>query len=230
MALAYAGLIADTEETRVDGRGRPPIHSDDEILEVALRTFAASGYDGVSVRSIGQELGLSHGAINQRFGSKDALFRAAVDHGFGGVFAEVGEQLRRLPTPVDDLEALRNMVRVFLDTVRARPELAQILTHEGAAPSRRLDHLAGSHLIPNVGPAAGALDRLGGSGVIRPITVRGLFFLVALGAAAPFTLTALSEHFDEVAGTLDPDGYSVMITDVVIAGLRLPSRGMGEGR
>jgi len=76
-------------------------------------------------------------------------------------------------------------------------------------------------VIPNVGPSAAALRRLTANGEIRPLTVRGLFFLVALGAAAPYTLTALSSHFDDLDGPLDPAEHARVITDVIIAGLRV---------
>lgn len=217
--------MADARSRPAAVRGRPPIHTDAEILDVALEAFAVAGYEGVSVRSISQSLGLSHGAINQRFGSKDELFRAAVDHGFGGIFDEVGRRLAALPPPRSDLESLRNMVHAFLEAVWARPELVRLLNLEGVTSTDRLDHIATTHVIPNVGPSAAALRRLAAAGEIRPLTVRDLFFLVALGAAAPYTLTALSAHFDGLDGPLDPAEHARTITDVIIAGLRLnPAR------
>lgn len=213
--------MADARSRPAAVRGRPPIHTDAEVLDAALAAFAEAGYEGVSVRSISQTLGLSHGAINQRFGSKAELFRAAVDHGFGGIFAEVGRRLGEMAPPEGDLESLRNMIHAFLEAVWARPELARLLNLEGAARTDRLDHIARTHVIPNVGPSAAALRRLAAAGEIRPLTVRGLFFLVALGAAAPYTLTALSSHFDGLDGPLDPAGHARVITDVIIAGLRL---------
>src|ERR1700757_5170575 len=67
-------------------RGRPkasdavPI---EEILDKALIMFATVGYDGMSLRTLNRELGVSHNLIYQRFGTKDELWRAAVDYGFG---------------------------------------------------------------------------------------------------------------------------------------------------
>ena len=49
----------------------------------ALRAFATHGYDGVSVNALSRELGVSHNLLHQRFGSKLALWHAAVDWGFG---------------------------------------------------------------------------------------------------------------------------------------------------
>jgi hypothetical protein len=66
------------------------------------------------------------------------------------------------------------------------------------------------------------LVRLTEEGTIRPISVRGLFFLVALGAASPYTLTGLSTHFDELDGPLDSADHVREVTDIIIGGLRLP--------
>ena len=63
-------------------RGRPPADEaieSSEILDAALRAFARHGLEGVSVRTLNRELGVSHNLIYQRFGSKDDLWRAAVD-------------------------------------------------------------------------------------------------------------------------------------------------------
>ena len=52
------------------------------MLEAALVSFAELGYEGTSVRDLCRQLGVSHNLIHQRFGSKDDLWYAAVDHGF----------------------------------------------------------------------------------------------------------------------------------------------------
>ena len=74
-------------------RGRPKAADTmpgEEILAVALRTFATHGYDGVSLRTINRELGVSHNLIYQRFGTKEELWKAAVDYGFGGLVDYAG--------------------------------------------------------------------------------------------------------------------------------------------
>ncbi|MBU6227946.1 MAG: TetR/AcrR family transcriptional regulator, partial [Acidobacteria bacterium] len=66
----YSPTIGDVPRTTsstgasaAPGRGRPKLHSDEAILEAALRLFATHGYDGTSLRSLNRELGLSHSAI-----------------------------------------------------------------------------------------------------------------------------------------------------------------------
>src|ERR1700682_5311966 len=66
----------------------------EQILDAAFRRFATYGYDGVSVRTLNRELGVSHNLIHQRFGSKQGLWYAAVDRAFS-------EQITRLATAFD---------------------------------------------------------------------------------------------------------------------------------
>ncbi len=69
--------------TRARGRPAHSAVSDDILLETALQSFGENGYDGASVREIARRLEVSHNLIPQRFGSKENLWYAAVDHGFG---------------------------------------------------------------------------------------------------------------------------------------------------
>ena len=66
-------------------RGRPAHSavSNDSLLETALQSSVENGYDGASVREIARRLANSHNQVAQRFGSKETLWYAAVDHGFG---------------------------------------------------------------------------------------------------------------------------------------------------
>jgi AcrR family transcriptional regulator len=50
--------------------------TEDQVLRAALHAFATDGFNGVSVRTLSSELGVSHNLLHQRFGSKDALWRA----------------------------------------------------------------------------------------------------------------------------------------------------------
>jgi AcrR family transcriptional regulator len=54
----------------------------DDLLPLALEAFADLGYEGASMRDLCRRLGVSHNLLHQRFGSKDRLWYAAVDHGF----------------------------------------------------------------------------------------------------------------------------------------------------
>jgi AcrR family transcriptional regulator len=204
-----------------DVRGRPRIRQDDEILVAALHMFAAHGYDGMSVRALNIELGLSHGTVNQRFQSKGHLFRAAIDHGFATFLADIAEERARRPPTTDELDDLYENLRAFLHATIRRPELGRLMNQEGLHHSDRLEYIVSTVLEPGFGPLAASIQRLVSADRILPVTTRALFFLVAHGAEAPFTLTALSAAFDRDDGPLDPAAHADAMAALLIRAITI---------
>lgn len=58
---------------------RPRAISDDELLSKAMPVFWRSGYVNTGMRELEQELDLKAPSLYNRFGSKDALFRAVLE-------------------------------------------------------------------------------------------------------------------------------------------------------
>jgi AcrR family transcriptional regulator len=209
-----ATSVAKTPETR----GRPRLRTDEEILHAALLAFADYGYDGMSLRTLNSELGLSRGTINQRFGSKERLWYAAVDHGFHALINDVNTELRRRKTPGDDRSQLREFIRSFLVASAGRPELVKLMNQEGLHSTARLNHIVSSFVFPAMQQPLQALDRMAKAGLARPVPARVVMFLIAHGAAAPFTLDALSARFDPIDGPLDASAHVELVTDIILAG------------
>lgn len=67
-----------------------------KLIRVAMAMFAERGFDGVTVRDISAEAGVSVGLINHHFGSKEGL-REAVDVYFISQFEEVVTERRPRP-------------------------------------------------------------------------------------------------------------------------------------
>src|SRR6201987_5758903 len=131
-------------EARARPRGRPRADqspaSTDEILLAALRPFAARGYDGPSVRELNQALGVSHNLINRRFGSKERLWRAAVDRWFGELVDALAPSANLAGTG-DPLERVREFVVTFIEVNARRPEMARLMNVEASLGGPRLDYL-----------------------------------------------------------------------------------------
>src|SRR6266550_4278041 len=132
--------------TKAKRRGRPRADESpaalDEILDAALRAFATHGYDGVAVRTLNRELGVSHNLIHQRFGSKLGLWYAAVDWAFG-------QQVTELATPFDQLN---HAIRRFVSYSAERPELLGLMNIEGRVDSERLDYIYANYVAPALAP------------------------------------------------------------------------------
>ena len=193
------------------------------LLDAALRAFATYGYDGVSVRTLSRELGVSHNLMNERFGSKQGLWRAAVDHGFGDLVRQMDSAFD--PTLTDPLDQLALVIRAFLRYSAANPHLLGLMDIEGRLASERLDYIYDTYMAPALAGVGRLLDHLIQAGRIKPISLRALHFLIAHGAAAPFTLIPLARRLDPSDPLSAPNvtGHADLIADIIIEGLRLPT-------
>jgi AcrR family transcriptional regulator len=185
------------------------------------------------MRTLNRELGGSHNLLNGRFGSKEALWYATVDWAFQSL-------VRRLPaafdpTVTDPLEQLRNTIRAFLLHSAEHPELLGLMNIEGRQDTERLAHIYNTYIEPALRPVHRLLDYLAAEGRIRPIPLGTFHFLLAHGAAAPFTLVPLARHFDP-ADPLDPgtlQAQADVAADLLVRALEIapagPSRSSTPG-
>jgi AcrR family transcriptional regulator len=215
--------MAPTNEGGRTGRPRTedaPV-TREEILDAAFRAFATYGYDGVAVRTLNRELGVSHNLIHQRFGSKKRLWYAAVDRAYGRQIADLATAFD--PTLSDPLDQLNHWIRHFVRYSAERPELLGLMNIEGRVESERLDYIYDNYVGPALAPLGLLLDHLRENGRIRPISLRALWFLIGHGAPAPFTLAPFARHFDKT-DPFDPDQVAeqaAVTADVITGGLRL---------
>jgi len=209
---------------RPPGRPRAAEGVDEEaFLDAALRAFAVSGYDGVSVRTLSKQLGVSSGWVNQRYGSKERLWYAAVDHGFGRQSATIAFD----PTVSDPLEQLANGIRQFLHYSARHPELGLLMNSEGARDSERLDHIYEHYIAPLLAPVDRLLRHLADEGRIRPVPLRTFFLLVAHGGGAPFGLLPLARRVERSDPTSrkNLEAHIEAVTTIIVNGLRVGREG-----
>lgn len=116
-----------------DGRER--------ILAEAIRAFSEVGYDGATTAGIARAAGVAQPLVHHHFGSKEGLWRAAVD----SVFAQI-PRVRVIADGVSLATALAQIVETFVRFVAAHPEATRIIAREGATASPRLDYLLKRYL------------------------------------------------------------------------------------
>ncbi|MEI6700534.1 MAG: helix-turn-helix domain-containing protein, partial [Actinomycetota bacterium] len=141
-------------------RGRPKIIQDADILNAALKCFAEQGYEGMSLRTLSTDLGLSHSAVGQRFGTKDNVFRLAVTKEFQRFFSAIGAARASWPQGLEDLDELKVLVHSFLTASASFPALGQLMNREGVEPSGRLDFIFEVVILPQITPMIDLLNRL----------------------------------------------------------------------
>lgn len=195
-------------------RGRPPLLSDEVILEAAFAAFAANGYAAMSVRALNADLGLSHETITKRFGPKIDLYRAAVSYGVGLLVADFDRVLKETE-PVDDLARLRGTIRAFMVAASNHPTMGDLLHHEGIGGSERTLLIEQSGLGDRLAEAVSLIQRLHAAGVIRETKIREFWFLCQ-AAVAPLRSPAMAKMFDPFDGPVDPDELLSRMTDAIM--------------
>ncbi len=119
------------------------------ILESAVRNFARAGYDGVGVREIASDAGVTAMMVNRYFGSKEQLFAEAVEVSFAppAVIATIRSRSRTTPpsTLVERTDADAGPLEPFLIMLRSvsNPRAVEIVRdgierHVGRRLARQL--------------------------------------------------------------------------------------------
>lgn len=95
-------------------RGRPRGFDRAEALRRAMRLFWARGYEGTSIGDLTETLGIGKPSLYAAFGSKEALFREAVELYDAEEGAPIQEALDAAPTARSAVEAaLRHNARAY---------------------------------------------------------------------------------------------------------------------
>ncbi len=188
---AVQSALLETGEVQATDAGMPAA-----ILEAALEAFAERGYDGMSVRELNRRLGASHNLVHHYFGSKDALWRAAIDYGMNrasGIFLR-----ERWPDVEEPVEVLRQAIRHFIETTSKSPSMQRILEHEAAIGGERLNYMADRYIVPQL--ATNDFFRSIANYNERGLHEPTLVIMLASGAASIFTQAALARKI----GVADP--------------------------
>ncbi|MFZ3467951.1 TetR/AcrR family transcriptional regulator [Streptomyces sp. 4.24] len=212
-------------ETEQRGRGRPRTGdevADARLLEGALAAFAEDGYEGTSIRDIARRLGVSHTLLAARFGSKEGLWFAAMEHTLAG--AERSWRAATAEPGSDDLAALRRGIVEQILFAAAHPEVLRIMAHEGAIDSPRIRFVIDRFVTPLRPLVETRLARLAADGRLRDVPYTTLHFLVTHGAGAHFANPVEAALLG--AGPLSDDAalraHAETVADLLIAGLTPP--------
>lgn len=147
-------------------RGRPRAFDQSQALERAMAVFWASGFNGASVPMLTEAMGISGQSLYAAFGSKDALYRDAIER-----YRETvgGFAARAIDEETDALEAMARLLReaatVFSSTA-ATPG-CMITTAPSGVPEDPLTRLGRQLRAESVDRVAERLERGVQDGQVR---------------------------------------------------------------
>lgn len=162
--MAVASNIAGKSRGRIR---RDPEAKKASILASAQTEFAKYGLTGGRIDRIAMRAKANKQLVYYYFGSKDDLYRAALEETYSQIRAREKElDLSALP-PVD---AMRRLVEFSLDYLQEHREFISLLADENAHGARHLhkSELAKRTNSPLLTMIAKTLDRGVGEGVFRP--------------------------------------------------------------
>jgi TetR/AcrR family transcriptional regulator len=191
--------------------------SDGALLDLALDAFADGGYDGTSVRELCRRLGVSHNLVHERYGSKEQLWYAAIDHGFRRLANDLANAAMVVPLDGDEIVRLRAILVRYVEVTAERPALIRIINQEAARPGGRLDHVYEQYIRPAHEVADAVLRSLERQGRARRVSPAALHFLVGHGAGGVVSLPALAAKFPGDHGSLTDQAREAV--DIVLAGI-----------
>ena len=171
-------------------RAVPEQDGRERIMSAAIRAFSEVGYAGTTTAGIARVAGVTQPLIHHHFGSKDGLWRAAMDAVFSNVPRIVGAVDASSPR-----ERLLDILERFVRFVAAHPEVTRIIAREGAAPSPRLDYLLKRYLHEPFREVVDLLRSAQSAGIVTP-EIRpelALFFILGAGSHL-FDVSALAQR------------------------------------
>ncbi|MET8428984.1 TetR/AcrR family transcriptional regulator [Nocardia sp. NPDC004860] len=126
--------MASPRVTRRSGPGRPG-YDLDSLLSVAVKVFNEKGYDGTSMETLAQRLGITKSSIYHHVSGKEELLELALGRALNGLFAVTTEPEVTSGPYIDRLEHLvRRSVHVLATEL---PYVTLLLRVRGNSPVER---------------------------------------------------------------------------------------------
>ena len=209
-------------------RGRPRKRAEQQrsvetraaILNAAITEFAERGFEGASIRAIGDRLGLQHPLITYHYRTKDILWRAAAEHAFAQISAgwdATAPESADLPP----LARLREEYAALFRYTVAFPEFHRFMRQEALSNNPRLKWVAKSIVAPLLGRLIPQIIAAQKQGILPPVDpVLFHYMLVSLTA----TLSAFGPEMQITSGRSAEDTKVVeaywRLVDETVFGVR----------
>ena len=146
-------------------RAHDPSETPERILEAALATFSEKGFDGAKTRDIAARAEVTLGLVQYHFGTKEELWKAAVDRAFADLDAGM-ERVVETTEDDDIVELLRTLIRAYVGFVAQNTAFIRIMHDEGRQQTPRMRWLADRYVAPLFARARPMIERAQSSGFL----------------------------------------------------------------
>lgn len=198
------------------------------ILQAAERLFAQQGYDGVSMRTIALEAGVSKANIYHHFSSKEALYQAIVESSV----SETALLIEQLADSEGDFDQkLVEFARAHLAHLFDRKNAAKLILREAFSGDEERSRKLSEEVFGQINQRMVSIMRAGQeAGVLRKDLEPALCVILLLGANAFFfQAQEILKHFPEAKFAHHPDLFSQGMSDVLLNGMLETRRALKRG-
>lgn len=193
-----AGSTGASEPTPRRRRGRPraeegPAVDRAKILAAATAELARAGYAGLSLRGLARELGVSLGAVQHHFATKDVLWAAVVDQLAGPGPPDAADALDwpdrpgardGADEPVDPEAALAEGLRRLVTRAATHPGLGAAIWNDTSDGADERLELLRRRVQPQLDAGRAQIEAAIAAGAARPVDPDAVLVLVGLGVAS----------------------------------------------
>lgn len=162
-------------------RGRPSGDKavlSDELLRQAFRLFAAEGFEAVSMRRLAAESGVDAALYRHYFGSKEALWRRAIETELLPLAQNLLAMLVNQRHDHDPIVGLQRNIRACLMLVVTAPEKAGVLFKDTGPDSERTRWLYETICAPYLHYIDEAFVLAQQQGLIRQVPLESIHALI----------------------------------------------------
>jgi len=157
------------------------------ILDVALESFGAYGFEGTSTRAIAQTLGIGHTLVIYHFKTKDQLWLATMERLLGAYTTEMKAQLFGADTQPAKV-VLTRFVDTFVRMSARYPQMHRIMTMQSNQGTERLNWVIDHFLREHFNAVCDLIRRGQREGSVRDADPARLYYLIIGAGGTPFTV------------------------------------------
>lgn len=196
----------------------------DELLDAAIDLFARYGFEPVSTGAVAKAAGYTQSMVHYHFGSKLALWQAAIDR----LMRERGVVLPITRLDLQDLDPLARLkviVRKFMSVNASDPNLTRILIHEGMVMSPRLRWIADRHMAAGYRMFDKAVTEAIEAKLIKPLSTVAITNIIVSACTMSSSLNCLVDTVYDT-DTSTPaflQSFSDALIEILFRGLELRS-------
>ena len=188
------------------------------ILEAAVRLFSEQGFDGVSMRAVALEAGVSKSNIYHHFESKEALYLAIWQHSAENLAVMV----RGLAESEGDFEtrlrefARNHLAHLFRNATTMRLMMREMMFGTSGNKHHVFEHAVGEVLETLIG----IFENGQRAGLLRPGVDPALCAFLMLGTDTFYLLTDDMRHYPPMdIYTLPEERFSDDLMDIILHGM-----------